>query len=137
MSISVEQAYEACEAIARRQAKNFYYAFRVLPKTKRAAICAVYAFMRHADDLADDEQLPLKDRLRNMQAWQEEWHRAGAGEATDNAVFVALRDARQRFSISMELLDQLVQGTTMDLIAPPGLHGESGAAAPDAAEVAT
>lgn len=115
---SVAQAYAACETIARREARNFYYAFRALPKAKRAAVCAVYAFMRHADDLADDEQLPRQERLIQSQRWLEEWHRAAQGEPTDNPVFIALRDTQQRFGISTELLDQLVQGTMLDLTAP-------------------
>ena len=127
MSSFVEQAYAACEAIARHEAKNFYYAFRALPKTKRAAMCAVYAFMRHADDLADDERLPGEERLQAMQRWLEEWHRAAAGEATDNPVFVALRDTQQRFGVSTELLDQLVHGTMMDLTALPEYGGQSAA----------
>ena len=119
MSLSVEASYVACETIARREAKNFYYAFLVLPKPKRAAICAVYAFMRHADDLADDERLPIHERLRQTEQWLDQWHHAAAGEATDNPVFIALRDTQQRFHISTELLDQLVHGTMMDLITPP------------------
>jgi phytoene synthase len=115
---SVAQAYAACETIARREAKNFYYAFRALPKPKRAAVCAVYAFMRHADDLADDERIPREERLIQSQNWLDEWHRAAAGEPTNNPVFVALRDTQQRFGISTELLDQLVQGTMLDLTAP-------------------
>lgn len=119
MSLSLEEAYAACETIAHREAKNFYYAFRVLPKPKRAAICAVYAFMRHADDLADDEQLPREERLRKTQQWLESWHRAAAGEISDYPVFIALCDTQKRFQISTELLDQLVQGTLMDLTVPP------------------
>lgn len=115
---SVAQAYAACETIARREAKNFYYAFRALPKPKRAAVCAVYAFMRHADDLADDEQLSREERLIQSQRWLAEWHRAAAGEPTANPVFIALKDTQQRFAISTELLDQLVQGTMLDLTAP-------------------
>jgi phytoene synthase len=114
----VAQAYAACETIARREAKNFYYAFRALPKAKRSAVCAVYAFMRHADDLADDEHLPREERLIQSRLWLEEWHRASAGEPTDNPVFIALRDTQQRFGVSTELLDQLVQGTMLDLTAP-------------------
>lgn len=120
MSDSVAQAYAACETIARREAKNFYYAFRALPKAKRAAVCAVYAFMRHADDLADDEQLPREERLSQSQRWLEDWHRASSGEPTRDPVFVALRDTQQRFGISTELLDQLVQGTMLDLTASTG-----------------
>lgn len=124
MSISVETAYAQCESIARREAKNFYYAFRVLPKKKREAICAVYAFMRHADDLSDDEQFPREQRLQHTQSWLSDWHRAASGEPTDNAVFIALRNAQQRFQIPVELLDQLVQGTTMDLTAQSSGDGE-------------
>ncbi len=120
MSISLAEAYAECESIARHEAKNFYYAFRVLPKPKRAAICAVYAFMRHADDLADDERLSRDQRRQKMEQWLQQWHRAAAGEPSNHAVFVALRDTQQRFAISTELLDQLVQGTMMDLTASAG-----------------
>jgi len=115
VNLSLDQSYAVCESIARREAKNFYYAFRVLPKPKRRAICAVYAFMRHADDLADDERLAKDERVRATHEWLNEWHRAAAGEATDNPIFIALRDTQRRFQISNELLDQLVQGTLMDL----------------------
>jgi phytoene synthase len=119
VSVSVEAAYKECESIARREAKNFYYAFRVLPKPKRRAICAVYAFMRHADDLTDDERLPRDTRLEQTQQWLAAWRHASSGEATDDPVFIALRDAQQRFQIPAELLDQLVQGTMMDLTTQP------------------
>jgi 15-cis-phytoene synthase len=111
-------AYEVCREIARREAKNFYYAFRALPKPKRDAICAVYAFMRHADDLSDDESLPHADRRRALEAWMTAWHEAERGRPTDDPVFVALADAQRRFRIPSELLDQLVRGTAMDLERP-------------------
>ncbi len=43
------QAYSFCRDVARREAKNFYWSFRVLPRHKSDAMCAVYAFMRRAD----------------------------------------------------------------------------------------
>jgi phytoene synthase len=112
---SVEQAYAVCRQIARREAKNFYYAFVALPEAKRNAICAVYAFMRHADDLSDDETKSREERRTDLDAWLTAWHQAAHGGATDDAVFVALRDAQAHFHITTELLDQLVQGTAMDL----------------------
>ncbi|MEO6817311.1 MAG: squalene/phytoene synthase family protein, partial [Edaphobacter sp.] len=60
--MTLAEAYAACRTIARREAKNFYYAFRVLPEHKSDAMCAVYAFMRRADDIADDESLPIEQR---------------------------------------------------------------------------
>lgn len=113
--ISLDRAYAACKAIARREAKNFYYAFVALPEPKRNAICAIYAFMRKADDLADDEALPREERRRQLSAWLGAWHAACHGADTADPVFIAVRDAIQRFAIPLSLLDELVAGTTMDL----------------------
>jgi phytoene synthase len=113
--LTIEQAYVACRVIARREAKNFYYAFLALPKHKSDAMCAVYAFMRRADDLSDDESLTLDARRAAMAAWLDAWRAARAGGATDDPVFIALNDTQRRFGISDELLEQLVQGTAMDL----------------------
>jgi 15-cis-phytoene synthase len=113
--VTVPEAYLECRAIAKREAKNFYYSFRVLPQHKSDAMCAVYAFMRRADDIADDESMPIEARRTVMSSWLEAWHAAQFGVPTDDPVFLALRDTQQRFNISNELLDQLVQGTTMDL----------------------
>ncbi len=120
-SPALSDAYQACRAIARREAKNFYYAFLALPEAKHNAICAVYAFMRHADDISDDESLPRAIRLQNLGVWVDAWHNAVASGASSDPVLVALADARVRFSIPLELLDELVQGTAMDLDPAPGL----------------
>ena len=119
----LQDAYRACRAIARHRAKNFYYAFLALPPAKHNAICAVYAFMRHADDLADDESQPRPARLLHLGAWVDEWHRAQRFGGSTNPVFLALADAQLRFNIPADLLDQLVQGTAMDLA--PGSHTET------------
>ena len=112
---TLERAYAECRAIAKREAKNFYYSFVALPKPRRDAICAIYAFMRKADDLSDDESVPREERRARLDAWLAEWHAAATGGATTDLVFVAVRDAIFRFNIPMELLDELVAGTTMDL----------------------
>ena len=114
-------AYAACRAIARTKAKNFYYAFVALPASKRDAICAVYAFMRQADDLSDDESLPVAERRIALDGWVGEWHQALAGNPTNDPVFVALLDAQRRFAIPPQLLDQLIQGTATDL-EPSSVH---------------
>jgi 15-cis-phytoene synthase len=111
----IDQAYAVCRAIAKREAKNFYYAFVALPEVRRNAICAIYAYMRKADDLADDESLPREERLRQLDAWRTEWHAVCHGAETSDPVFVAVKDAIARFRIPISLLDELVAGTTMDL----------------------
>ena len=123
-----EGAYAVCREIARREAKNFYAAFRVLPKAKSDAMCAVYAFMRRADDLSDDESLSVEARRTAMAEWLGSWrasrelYRQGSwGEGAD-PVFAALADAQVRFGIADGLLDDLVRGTGLDLDEhPPGV----------------
>jgi phytoene synthase len=111
----LEAAYAECRAIARREAKNFYYSFVALPEPRRNAICAIYAFMRKADDLSDDESVSREERRRWIDSWLSEWHAVTRGAETADAVFVAVRDAIRRFNIPLSLLDELVAGTTMDL----------------------
>ena len=116
--VEIVAAYAHCRAIAKEQAKNFYYAFRVLPQHKSDAMCAVYAFMRKADDLADDESMSLEARREAMAAWTEEWRDSRSGP-TDDLVFLALKDTQERFGIGDDLLEQLVAGTTLDLNPQP------------------
>jgi len=104
-----------CARIAQREAKNFYYSFRVLPEPKRNAMCAVYAFMRRADDISDEETIPVIERRVAMSKWLEAWREARRSGLSDDPVFVALNDTQKRFAIPDELLEDLVRGTTMDL----------------------
>lgn len=112
-TVEIASAYAACEAIAKREAKNFYYSFRVLPRAKRDAMCAIYAFMRKADDLSDDESFSIETRRIMMDEWIAAWRRSTIEDA--DPIFIAVRDTQERFAISDDLLEQLVQGTTMDL----------------------
>jgi phytoene synthase len=113
--VTIAEAYTVCRAIAQREAKNFYYAFRVLPEHKRNAMCAVYAFMRRADDIADDETIPIAERRDVMAQWVDSWRIARRSSISDDPVFLALNDTQKRFAIPDTLLEELVQGTTMDL----------------------
>jgi len=113
--VTIAEAYAVCSAIALREAKNFYYSFRVLPQHKRDAMCAVYAFMRRADDISDDEALPLPERREVMVRWLEAWRDARRSGVSDDPVFLALNDTQKRFEIPDALLEDLVRGTTMDL----------------------
>ncbi len=114
-SHELAHAYAVCRAIAKREAKNFYYAFVALPLERRNAICAIYAFMRQADDLADDETLSREERRRRLNAWLENWHGVCHGGDTSSPVFFATRHSVERFNIPLQLLDELVDGVAMDL----------------------
>jgi len=108
-------AYSVCRGITRSRAKNFYYGFLVLPKRKRRALCAVYAFMRRCDDIADNPSLPMRERRQKLDAWLNEFHAAQAGHPTDDPILIALTDAQRRFGIPAGLLDALAFGTAMDV----------------------
>jgi phytoene synthase len=108
-------AYSVCRSITRAAARNFYYAFMVLPRRKREGLSAVYAFMRRCDDIADEAAVPAAERRARLAAWLEAFHRAEAGHPTDDAVLLALTDTQRRFHIPTELLDQLAAGTAMDV----------------------
>jgi 15-cis-phytoene synthase len=108
-------AYSVCKGITRTAAKNFYYAFLVLPSRKRNALYAVYAFMRRCDDITDDSTLSFADRRLKLDTWLDALHRAQQGHPTDDPILLALTDAQRRFAIPAGLLDELAHGTAMDV----------------------
>jgi phytoene synthase len=107
--MSVEEAYAEVGRITRREAKNFAYGIMVLPKAKRQAIAAIYAFARSVDDAADGELPPEQKRVKLEEL------RAALDSAPADPVFVALLDARERFGIPREPLAALVDGGLQDL----------------------
>ena len=111
----LHMAYSVCRSIARSAAKNFYYGFAVLPRRKRNALSAVYAFMRRCDDIADDNALTYEDRHNKLAEWLDKVHRALAAQPTDDPVLLALTDAQRVYQIPIGLLDQLAFGTAADL----------------------
>jgi len=116
--IQLRTAYGVCRHITRKAARNFYYAFLVLPRRKRDALSAIYAFMRHADDISDDPQLTPDDKRGKLNEWLDRLHRIVAGERTDDPVLMAVADSQRRFKISIDLLETLVYGTAMDVPRP-------------------
>jgi 15-cis-phytoene synthase len=111
----LDVAYSVCRSIARSAAKNFYYGFMVLPRPKRDALSAVYAYMRRCDDIADDNTLSRDDRHNKLADWLDKVHRALAAQPTDDPVLLALTDAQRRYQIPIGLLDHLAFGTAADL----------------------
>ena len=124
-TLQLRTAYGICRHTARSTAKNFYYGFLVLPRRKRDAISAVYAFMRHADDISDDPQLHPLEKRGKLDAWLAALQRVASGQPTDDPVLMALADAQRKYEIPTELLEKLVYGTTMDC-AEGGGPGDAG-----------
>jgi phytoene synthase len=108
--MTADRAYAEVERLTRRRARNFAYGIMVLPREKRRAIAAIYAFARRVDDIADGE-LDVDEKragLHQLRARLE-------GEPGEDAMFVALADARTRFPIPAHALHALVDGGLQDL----------------------
>lgn len=112
MPISVPESYQYCIRLSRTQARNFYYSFVCLPRPKRDAMCAIYAFMRESDDVSDDGE---GDRETRMKAWREALDRAFEGDYGDSPIFPAFHDACRRYNIPKKYFHEVIDGTEMDL----------------------
>ncbi len=107
--MNTDAAYEEVLRITRREAKNFAYGIMVLPRDKRRAIAAIYAFARRVDDVADGPERPEAKRVALEEL------RAALDAPPADPVFVALADARARFGIPREPLAALIDGGLQDL----------------------
>ena len=113
MASQLTLAYRSCARITRREAKNFYAAFLMLPRGKRRAIYAVYAFCREADDIADGNA-PLSQKAAALERLRGRLKRAVAGRP-ETMEDLALSDAIERFSVDPTDLDHVIDGVEMDL----------------------
>ncbi len=114
-NISVSDSYRECRRVARSSGSNFYYAFYLLPPEKRDALAALYAFMRIADDLAD-EGTDLTAKQRGLAEWRAKMDAALTEEnAVASPVLPALAHAVRRFGIPARYLHDLISGAEMDL----------------------
>jgi phytoene synthase len=133
----VEASYGWCRRMARRSGSNLYLSFLGLPRAKRRAMDALYAFMRHTDDLADDPQ-PLESRREALARWRAVLQRALQGhfDLADQPLppfkeneppgrrtqrvpcrdlLPALADVVRRFAVPAEHLCAVIDGVEMDL----------------------
>src|SRR5437763_1796751 len=113
MTISLARSYHYCEALTRREAGNFYPAFRLLPAAQRRSMCALYAFMRIADDLSD-EPAPLEVKREQLRRWRTALREALAGHYRHPAL-PALHDTVARHHVPPEYLEAVLDGVEMDL----------------------
>jgi len=108
------ESYRHCEHVAKTQAKNFYYSFVTLPPERKAAMCAIYAFMRYSDDVSD-EAAADRTKAEEMRAWRAALDRALAGDYGDSLILPAFHDTVCRYSIPARYFHDLIDGTEMDL----------------------
>jgi phytoene synthase len=115
MKDALRPSYQFCGALARREARNFYYSFLLLPGPLRQSMCALYAFLRHTDDLAD-EPAPLAEKRQALEEWR---HNLDVALTTGLAFawpgFPALVDTVERHAIPRQYLEEVIDGVEMDL----------------------
>lgn len=108
----LDPSFAWCKAYTKERAKNFYYAFAILPEQKRNAIYAAYAFSGHVDDIAD-ELTDCAEQERLLTEARERLLACYAGRR-EGPLFTALGGAVDRFSIPIEFFQSLVNGVEMD-----------------------
>jgi phytoene synthase len=114
MTPTLARSYAYCERLARREAKNFYYAFRVLPGAQRRAMCALYAFLRVADDLSDQPGAVAEKQAR-LTAWRAQFDQALTG-SYHHPLHRAFHDTVRTYAIPRPYLIAVLDGVEMDLV---------------------
>jgi 15-cis-phytoene synthase len=108
-----EEAYDCCEAITRREAKNFSYGIRLLRPPERRALSAVYALARRIDDIGDGS-LPPEEKLACLQRVRKDID--GLTAHDDDPVLVAVMDAARRYRLPLAAFGEIVDGCEMDVL---------------------
>jgi phytoene synthase len=114
MTVELGQSYRYVELVARRRARNFYYSFVLLPREKRRALCAVYAFMRRCDDIADGNY-PDERKRELLRGWRRQLEGALNGTCDGDPILPAFLDAVRRYSIPGRYFHWILDGVEMDL----------------------
>jgi phytoene synthase len=118
-ALEIEYAYRRCEEITREEAANFFYGIRLLPRSKRQAMSAVYAFARRVDDIGDgeggldqDAKLAALGSERRLLAGLLD----GGPETAEDPVAVGLGHAYRHYGLPLDALEQLVDGVQADVL---------------------
>lgn len=119
----LDRALDHCRSVTRRRARNFYYGLRLLPREKRHALYAIYAWNRRADDIVDaGSSNPAQVRAR-LDVFRRRTDEALAGRSSSNGqrdgedelLLLALEDTARRFTIEPKLLHEMIEGQLSDL----------------------
>jgi phytoene synthase len=108
---ALEDSYAHCRRVARTRARNFYYAFVLLSREQRDAMCAVYAFMRYCDDLSDE---PGANRAA-IEQWRKAFDEALEDRYDAHLVLPALHDTVTRYQVPPRYLYEMIDGVASDL----------------------
>jgi 15-cis-phytoene synthase len=111
---SLHEAYDYCQALTKREAKNFYYGFMLLPNGQRRAIYSAYAFARQCDDIVD-EDLPRGEATWRLREFRRSFEAALDGRP-DGLVLQALPHTITKYGVATQHFFDLIDGCEMDLV---------------------
>ncbi|MBI1884612.1 MAG: squalene synthase HpnC [Chlamydiae bacterium] len=110
--MTVEEAFQYCEALARSHYENFTVVSYLVPRGKRQDLYSVYAFCRWSDDLGDEIGNP-QESLRLLNLWLEELNTC-LDEKPRHPVFIALRETIRKYDLPLKPFQDLIHAFKMD-----------------------
>lgn len=113
--MTLAQAYQYCLQMAQNHYENFPVASRLLPAPQRRAVAVIYAFARQADDMADEGEHRIPQRLAMLDAYAQQLDAMAAGKTPDDPVFIALADVIARFTLPLSLFHDLLSAFRQDV----------------------
>lgn len=109
-ALSLYRAYEHCAELTAMHSKTFHAATSLLPRDKRRAVRALYAFCRVADNIVD---CPDRDAKQSLAAWRK--RALSPHPSTNDPIALAWTDTRLRYRIPTRYAEQLIDGVARDL----------------------
>lgn len=115
VSSNLAPSFDHCRQVAKERARNFYYGMRLTPEPKRSAMYAIYAWMRLADDLADEAD-ECADKRARLEDFRAQTVAAVSGEALpDGPIWPAVRAVTERHAIPVDYLHAMIDGQVQDM----------------------
>ncbi len=106
---------EHSRALTKKSASNLALAFILLPREKRDAMSALYAFCRAVDDVADEDSVPTEKRRMQLADWRIDIRRACENQKPEYILNQEFAPVIQQFNLPFALFDELIKGCEMDL----------------------
>jgi len=114
--ITLEQSYEACRKLNKRNGTTYYWATNVLPSVKRHHVHALYGFCRYADDIVDDlGPAPVEDRAAALQSFGDRFFADLDRGNSDDEVLKAVIHTVRAFDLDPGCFKRFLHSMTMDL----------------------
>lgn len=109
----VPRAYAHCQQVTRQASKTFYWSSLFLPRPKRLAAWAIYAFCRSVDDIADTPD-KTTDPKRELEVWRDHLRRVYQGEVR-HPIMHAWHDMLDHYDVPLQPALDLIDGVQTDL----------------------